>query len=128
MGEDNDELKGGAAGPSSSAGMPVVAASKSGNHGAGFCTAAWCQIATEDGSRPAWHAITVGQDGKLTLRKGDESLATVRVSGDHEKAACCVAVSDDGKTVASVEGNYVQVRSLACAAALLPLCSGRLIA
>jgi len=97
--------------PASSAGIAALGSFKAGgNHGTGFCTAAWCQIEDEGGSRLAWHAITAGQDGKLVLRKGNESLSIVKISGDHEKAAHCVAVSGDGKTVASVEDKYVQVR------------------
>lgn len=83
------------------------------SHGEGCCAAAWCQIDGGEGGRGGeggWHALTTGSDGKLVLRNGDsEALDVIKISGDHEKASPCIAVSGDGKTVASVEGCYVQV-------------------
>ena len=84
-------------------------------HGQGFCSASWCKIGGEDGSRPVWCAVTAGQDGKLVLRKGEEALGVVKVSGDHDKSAHCLAVSEDGRTVATVDDSYVQVRHACCA-------------
>ena len=78
-------------------------------HGEGFCSVVWCKVAADDAAQPSWHALTTGQDGKLVLRRGDESLAAVRVSGDHEKPSHSLVVVDDGKAVASVEGEYVNV-------------------
>lgn len=79
------------------------------SHGEGCTGAAWIQI--EEGGKTVWRALTTGSDGKLVLRDGsDESLSVIKISGDHEKASPCVAVAGDGKTVASVEGCYVQVR------------------
>lgn len=79
-------------------------------HGEGFCSVSWCQIEGElDSSKPVWHAVTAGQDGKLVLRQGDEKLSVIHKSGDHEKATHCMAVKLDGKCVATVDDQYVQV-------------------
>jgi WD40 repeat protein len=81
-----------------------------GAHGIGFSSISWCQIGGEDGSRPVWHAVTAGQDGKLVLRNGDEGLGVVKISGDHEKPAADLAVTPDGKSVVVIDDQYVQVR------------------
>lgn len=90
---------------------------QAGAHGDGFCSVAWCQIEGGEGSRPVWHAVTAGQDGKLVLREGNEGLGVVKISGDQEKAVHALAVTPDGRTVATVDDQYVQVRAARCCAA-----------